>query len=246
MEDSSFSNPFYLELSRYAVRFARAVYLGEPPPFSPSAYMRSATMTLLRFDDLFIGVTCHHVLAHYREIQGTYSGIVFQIGQARFNPLQHLIGEDKERDLVTFDITSFVSNTEGISESSFIKPHSWPPGEVSEDDVICLAGFPGIWREQLSANELRFYSFGSGATFVRAAGDGHFVVRIEADQHIVTVNQGKVLGSLGGLSGGPVFCWRKGELLRAEFVGFITQYQESFDLMYVRTAKVLNRDGTFA
>ncbi len=66
MEDSGFANPFYLELSRYAVRFARAVYLGEPPPFSPSAYMRSATMTLLRFDNLFIGVTCQHVLARYR------------------------------------------------------------------------------------------------------------------------------------------------------------------------------------
>jgi hypothetical protein len=77
MEDSSFNNPFYLELTRYAMRFARAVYLGEPPPFSPSSYMASATMTLLRFDNLFIGVTSQHVLARYREVQEILPNIFF-------------------------------------------------------------------------------------------------------------------------------------------------------------------------
>jgi hypothetical protein len=34
--------------------------------------------------------------------------------------------------------------------------------------------------------------------------------------------------------------------LLADLVGFITEYQERLDLMYLRAAKVINRDGTFA
>lgn len=244
MEESSVT-PYHLELSRYPAKFARAVYLGEPPPFSPSTYMASATMTLLKFDELFIGVTCQHVLARYRELLGTHANIIFQIGQAKFDPLQYLISEDKDRDLATFDVTSFVKEIEEAGRSSFIEPASWPPGEVLEEDVICLAGFPGIWREQVSLGHLRFYSFSSGATFVQSVGEERFAIRVLAEEGIVTVDKGKILGSLGGLSGGPVFCWRKGSLLWAELVGFIYEHQEEFDIMFVRAAKVLNRDGTF-
>jgi hypothetical protein len=244
MEESSVT-PYHLELSRYPAKFARAVYLGEPPPFSPSTYMASATMTLLKFDELFIGVTCQHVLARYRELLDTRANIIFQIGQAKFDPLQYLISEDKDRDLATFNVTSFVTEIEEGGKSSFIEPASWPPGEVLEEDVICLAGFPGIWREQVSLGHLRFYSFSSGATFVRSAGAERFAIRVLAEEGIVTVDKGKILGSLGGLSGGPVFCWRKSGLLWAELVGFIYEHQEEFDIMFVRAAKVLNRDGTF-
>jgi hypothetical protein len=49
---------------------------------------------------------------------------------------------------------------------------------------------------------------------------------------------------LGGLSGGPVFVWRKTPILIAELVGFIYEYQESLDLMLVRSAAVIRADGT--
>jgi hypothetical protein len=245
MEDSNLVTPFNLELSRYPSKFARAVYLGEPPPFSPLTKMASATMTLLKFDDLFIGVTCQHVLAHYRKLLETHENIIFQIGRAQFNPLQYLIGEDKDRDLATLDVTSFVGDIEEVGKCSFIEPPYWPPRDVSENDVICLAGFPGIWREQLGRGHLVFPSFSSGATFVQSVGEERFAIRIQAEQGVVTFNRGMILGSLGGLSGGPVFCWKQGGLLWAELVGFIYEHQEEFDIMFVRAAKVINRDGTF-
>jgi len=245
MNDDRSIKPFDLELSRYAGRFARAIYLGEPPPFSSFTTMASATMTLLKFDNLFIGVTCQHVLARYREMLETHTRIIFQIGQAKFDPLQYLIAEDKERDLATLDVTSFVDAIEKGGKSSFIEPSFWPPNEVLADDVFCLAGFPGIWRKQLERGHLRFSSFRSGATFVQSVGEEHFAIVVRTEKSIVTVNKGHILGSLGGLSGGPVFCWRKGGLLTAEFVGFIYEHQEQLDIMYIRAAKVLNRDGTF-
>jgi hypothetical protein len=55
-----------------------------------------------------------------------------------------------------------------------------------------------------------------------------------------------VFGFLGGLSGGPVFAWRKTPVLVAELVGFIYEYQESLDLMFVRSAAVIREDGRLA
>ena len=60
----------------------------------------------------------------------------------------------------------------------------------------------------------------------------------------VQINHGLVLGSLGGMSGGPVFAWRIKPILRAELVGFIYEYHEGFDLLGIRDAAALKRDGS--
>jgi hypothetical protein len=51
------------------------------------------------------------------------------------------------------------------------------------------------------------------------------------------------LRPLGGLSGGPVFVWRRGVIARAELIGFIKEYQENLDLLYVRRANCITVDG---
>ena len=48
------------------------------------------------------------------------------------------------------------------------------------------------------------------------------------------------------MSGGPVFVWRETGVLLAEIVGFIYEYQESLDLLFIRTANVLRNYGRFA
>jgi hypothetical protein len=245
VETVSFDNPFYNQLSEYPVRFAQPVFFGESPLLSYSAKLHNGTVTLLRFQNLFVGVTCQHVLAGYREAQMAGEEIMFQIGHYEIDPEQYLISEDRVRDLVTFDLTPLVGKGKDLNEASFVEPVRWPPSEVSEEDVICLAGFPGIWREQMSLGRLRFYSFSSGANEVHSVREDHIVTRIQVEQCIAKINDAKVLGSLGGLSGGPVFAWRKERLLHAEIIGFIYEYQDSLDLMYIRTANVLNQDGTF-
>jgi hypothetical protein len=202
-------------------------------------------MTLVRFPELLVGVTCHHVLNKYRELKAEDPSTIFQIGRVPFNPIQHLIAEDTKRDLATFNLTSFASDANDLGLSSFIEPHHWPPRPISEEDVVCLAGFPGIWRDEISTHELRFHWFSTGATFVQSATEEQFVVGLHTGDPIVTVNKGKELGFLGGLSGGPAFCWRNDLILHAELVGFIYEYDTKNDRLIVRTARVLNSDGTF-
>jgi hypothetical protein len=176
MEDRQMPSPLHKEMSRYAMRFAKAVFLGELP-LSRGGPIASATMTLLRFDQLYLGVTCHHVLAHYRQLKQAGANLIFQIGPVQFDPLLQLIDEDPKRDLVTFDLTIFRDDIQRSEDSNFVEPHSWPPGAVSDVDVICLAGYPGIWRDQLSPHELRFHSFSLGASQVQASGEEHFVYK---------------------------------------------------------------------
>jgi len=238
----SFDDPFYDELAKYPVKFAAPVFYGDSPTSSYSASLKNGTATFLKLKDRFLGVTCHHVLDAYRERRFTLETL-FQLGPVGLNPDQYLVSEDKERDLAVIDLTNFVGTGRALSVASFVEPARWPPDQVSTNDVICLAGFPGIWREQVDIAHLRFYTFSSGASAVLSVSEDKIVTTVQIQTCVTEIQHGRVWGSLGGLSGGPVFAWRKSPILTAELVGFIYEYQESLDLMFVRAASVLQETG---
>lgn len=242
MEDVSFSNPFFDEISKYPVKFATPVFFGESPHTSSSAFIRNGTSTLLMLDGRYLGVTCQHVLEGYRQFKQNNDGF-FYMGPIQINPEQCLISEDKEYDLAIFDLSNLVGKVPELNEAKFVKPSTWPPNDISKEDVICMAGFPGIWRDQMSLGHLRFYSYSSGAAEVVSVRENSFVTTVKIADCITQINHGKIWGSIGGLSGGPVFVWRKTPILIAELVGFIYEYQESFDLMFVRSGNVIGVDG---
>jgi hypothetical protein len=240
----SFANPFFDQMSKYAVRFAKPVFFGQSPHSSPTAHLRNGTATLLKLDDRYLGVTCQHVLDSYRRLRTESPNTTFYFGSVPFDVEKHLISEDREHDLAIVDLTPFVGKWSDLTEASFVQPMTWPPRDVSKDDVLCLAGFPGIWREQRGLGHLRFYSLQSGTSEVLSVREDTIVTTIQIQDCITQINDGKIWGSLGGLSGGPVFVWRKTPILVAELVGFIYEYQESLDLLFVRLAKVIGQDGT--
>jgi hypothetical protein len=232
------------ELTNYPVRFAQPVFFGEAPYLSESASISNGTMSMVKFNNKFMGVTCQHVLEGYRSKVGDCKTLVFQMGMLEINPLTYLIDESETYDLALFDLTDFVGKVDNLNESNFAEfPDS--SKDVSIDDIICFAGFPGVWRKQLSLGKLQFYSFSHGACGVNSVGEGYFYTRVEIEECLTKINNGIVLGSLAGMSGGPVFAWRRNGILRAELVGFIKEYGENFDLMYIQSANVLSQDGTF-
>lgn len=238
----SFSDPFFDAISKYPVQFATPVFFGESPLSSISALTRNGTVSLLKLGDKYLGVTCHHVLEGYRQFTGMNEKH-FYIGSLHIDPEQALISEDKSYDLAIFDLSKYVDQVPELNRAKFVKPRNWPPSDISNEDVICMAGFPGIWRDQIRLGHFRFYSYSSGAAEVASVNEKHLVTRVQIADCITQINHGKILGSLGGLSGGPVFVWRKTPILIAELVGFIYEYQESFDLMYVRLGNAIGLDG---
>lgn len=239
----TFDNPFFDEISKYPVKFAAPVFFGDSPNTSFDASLSNGTATFLKLQGRFLAVTCHHVLEGCRKFQSARSTF-FQLGYVRMAPAEHLVAESRELDLAVFDMTPFVGKVRYFTEANFASPLTWPPQAVSTDDVICLAGFPGVWRDQVDQGYLRFYSYSSGAAEVVSVQDRKIVTTVQIQDCINQINHGLVWGSLGGLSGGPVFAWRKTPILVAELVGFIYEYQESLDLMFVRSAGVIREDGT--
>ena len=242
LKDVSFSNPFFNEISKYPVKFATPVFFGESPYSSSSAFIRNGTATLLILCDRYIAVTCHHVLKGCRQFRQKNNGL-FYLGPIGVNPEQYLISEDKDYDLAIFDLSNLVRKVPELSKAKFVKPRVWSPHDIAKEDVLCMAGFPGIWRDQIRLGHLRFYSYSSGAAGVVSFGDNYIVTTVQIEDCITQINHGKVWGSLGGLSGGPVFVWRKTPILIAELIGFIYEYQKSYDLMFVRSGNVIGVDG---
>ena len=240
----SFHNPFFDELANYPIRFSTPVFFGDSPYSSFSVPLNNGTGTLLKLRNKYLGVTCEHVLRAYRQIRRAQT--VFQFGAVILDPNEHLISESREHDVAVLDLSSFVGKESGLCPANFVEPRTWPPRSVSCKDVVGLCGFPGVWREQLNLGHLRFYSFSSGAAEVYSVGQHHLMTRVDIDKCKVEVKEGLVLGSLGGLSGGPVFAWRKGAVLTSELVGFVHEYNEQYDLMRVTAANVIREDATLA
>ena len=237
------SQEFLDQLRRYAVRLAQPVFFGESPNNTYAAALANGSGCFVLLEGRLIGVTCHHVLNRFRQ-KRQVAPSVFQFGPIRLDPECHLLSESASLDLATFDLTEYLDvEHNGVPRALCIQPRHWPPNDVELDEAVTLAGFPGIWRSQVDMNHLRFYSFSHGATGVQAVGENHLVTRIEIDKCLTDINDGLVLGSLGGLSGGPVFAWRKTPILIAELVGFITEYQETLDLLYIRKASCLSIEG---
>ena len=55
-------------------------------------------MTLVKFSDVLVGITCHHVVKRYRDFKADDPATIFQIGRMPFDPIRHLIAEDIKRD----------------------------------------------------------------------------------------------------------------------------------------------------
>lgn len=209
-----------------------------------TVFLKSGSGFFLRLPERTAGVTCHHVLEDYRNRRSSSPSPSFQFGRARFEPEERLVAEDRKLDLAILDVTSLVDAPNGLDAASCIVPVTWPPRDILYDDVLALAGFPGIGRQRITPEYFRFHLLSVGTAEVSSLGSTHLATRIELEQSVVSGVLPKVTEDLGGMSGGPVFVWRTGHIVRAELVGAIYESQASFDLMLVRRFNCIRRDGT--
>jgi hypothetical protein len=238
----NFSEPVFEALADYPTKFAHPVYLGESPHDSETAGIASGTGVFIRLAEKLVGVTCQHVLASFREKRDADARAIFAFGRLVIDPESLVLDESQELDLVTFDFTKLSGRLPDKGRT--VEPMHWPPGDIALDDVVAFAGFPGDWREQPARGEMTFHSFASGASPIRSLGPTHFYTRLEIASAI-RAGVGRLdLGPLGGLSGAPVFVWRKGRVLTAELVGFVTEYSKEYDLFHVRRSTCIAPDGT--
>ena len=230
-----FADPKHEALATYAVRFAHPVLI------KGQGKTNNGTGFLLSLNGRTLGVTCQHVVEAYRT---STMPTEFHFGAAQLDPLRALVDESQELDLAVLDLSDQIGRPGGLSAASCIHPPAWPPSPLQEDDLLALAGFPGVGREDYEDNYHRLYAFSSGTTEIASLQPAYLYTRIEIDRSLVAGERPSVSSNLGGLSGGPVFAWRKGTFVTAELIGMIVEYQAAFDLLFVRRLNCLRADGT--
>lgn len=234
-------------MAKFPLLFSASVVFGDVPRKGSQGKINNATATLINLNSRLIAITCHHVLDEYRNILRDGKK-VFQINMCAFNPIERIIHESPKYDIVLIDLggldISEIINSEEIS-SKFFVPSKWPPSDIKDDDFVAFGGFPGKWREFISFDEIIFGTFSSGACRIASVGDNYFVCQFEREYWVESMKsmgyRATNLHDIGGLSGGPVFILRE---LYFELIGIIYQFSIDYELMYVRSTRIIQNDGT--
>ena len=241
------AGPLGNTLNEFPLLFVLPCYFGRRPVKDQPTRVNNGTVTLIKLGKKRIAITCCHVLEAYREISFD-NRITFQIGKKELNPLERIIDESSDLDIVTIDITDIDDSEilqKGKIGSCFFNPSKWPPNRINNGDIIAFGGFPGKWRQYPSWNEIKYGTFSNGACQVTSVRDEYFIVQFERAYWVESFNnigkEDKPLDDIAGLSGGPVLIHRG---LYWELVGIISEFSKQFDLMRVCTTQCINIDGT--
>ena len=169
-------------MSKFPLRFAKAILFGDRPARYGRATVRNATASLLNLGRGPLAVTCHHVLEEYRARSRQGNGHLFQIGNCRLDPLRQLISDDKTTAVAVIGLTSVqareIADDDEIG-SSFFEPVSWPPAPIREGDYVAFGGFPREWRTAVGIDAMEFSSYSNGASRVTVARDSYYVSQFE-------------------------------------------------------------------
>ncbi len=241
------AGPLGEHLSKFPLRFAKAVIFGERPSREKTSWIKSATITLVNFGKGPIGITCAHVLSAYREVLKDFDNTLFQIGDAAFDPLPQLIAEDTDLDLESIELTKDqvkAITADGEIGSCVFEPSSWPPPILKSGDFVAFGGFPGGLRRRPEHDEVVFGSWSIGAASVTTVDEHRFSCQFNREYWVSSfgAKHQTELRDLAGMSGGPAFIHRG---LYWDFVGIVYEFSTNFDIMFLRSARIIQTDGSF-
>lgn len=234
------------KLAKFPLLFAKAAFFGQLPSKNRPSKISNGTVSLVDLGDGPLAITCEHVIAGYTDMTKAHDNLVFQIGCVEINPLEQLIDRNARLDLATIRLTEEQVKSitsEGEIGSCVFRPKAWPPEALQKGQFVAFGGFPGCLRTVESFDEYLFKSWSSGASQISSVSDGQFVSAFEREFWVKSFGAERHMNidALGGLSGGPVFIDRG---LYWDFVGIVSQYQESYDAMFFASTSCLRANGT--
>jgi hypothetical protein len=239
-------------VSQYMIPFA----FGYGP--NPDNYdFNSGSTSLIDLGCGPFALTCEHVVAEFQKFRETHKDKInaqLYIGGATGLD-RKIIARDKNLDIATLELNknelSLIPYNQNLCVTKFIKQIY--NGQIKENDVIVVAGFPGAptWRYKNDINNL--FSFHPCVCFaeVVSVNDHHIIcqsdLRIYEHEfsHKLTLKDDPA-----GMSGGPAFIMhRVGNKHICSFIGIISDgkfMERNVLTMYIKLAKRLNSDGTLS
>ena len=230
---------------RISLEYCQPILFGDPANHKPVQSIRTASATLVTIGSLKIAVTCAHVFRAYSRLREATEDrkVIFQVGNVSFDPLERLLDVDDALDIASFDLADLNHTKAGVRGGplTFHEPTVWPPNPVVPGDFVSLSGFPGAWKDVYPGGKVEHDTFSVGPQEVTSVSEGRIACVFERGNWVQSSGtRGVDLKELGGMSGGPVFILRR---LHWELAGIITDFSESFDLLYAAPARRLAYNG---
>jgi hypothetical protein len=239
------AGPLGNKLSTFPLLFAKPAFFGQRPSAKRPTEIRNGTIALIDLGNGPLGITCQHVIQGYREHREKFEEVIFNIGNVELDPISQLIDENNQLDLAVIELTEKQIQeitSEGEIGSIVFKPANWPPAPLLKDEFVMFGGFPGSLRTIESFNEIVFSSWSSGASRIDSATEYRIISPFERDYWISSFGEKHHLNitALGGMSGSPAFISRG---LHFDFVGILTDYEDSYDAVFFSTVQSITESG---
>ena len=215
--------------SNLAFGYACALMISQRP--SQEGKLNHGSGFSVRHGKVYSVITAEHVVRECRERMADEPDVRLHLaapkGSSQLDPTQRLTFCDSDIDIAVLRITPEEALSTGTWPYAVLE---WPPPEPVVEEMVYLAGFPGIGRIQLSQNAHEFRAFTLG-TMITSVTLQNFKCVFERDYWISYEDIAPTPPDfLGGVSGGPVLAMRG---LRLTLLGAISAHHESLDVLWV-------------
>jgi hypothetical protein len=218
---------YYDRTARAAYDHCCSILIG--CPHRSTAEANNATGVFLLWDDHHYVVTAQHVIDGFVKKVTDDPPAHFQINNLVLNPLNRIVFQDEENDLVVLALDPH--ELHNIGKTPYRPVGAWPPAPPGEGAFVQLAGFAKANRINGGRGTIENFSLHMNG-YVMPTQRGNFFVRIERDG-IPTENVGLAVSpgqSLGGMSGGPVMLFFQEPL---PLIGVISEMSALMDAVLV-------------
>jgi hypothetical protein len=170
--------------------------------------LHNGTVTFVRTPERLLGITAAHVLRAYLA-HSANGGVRLQLMNSVVEDMPaRIIGLSDRLDIATFAVDEALLH--GLGKET-VPLATWPPRPPQEGRGIMLAGYPAIERAAES-NQVTFGLFTALGT-ARTVTDVQITWLIEQEAQLANakIPPPPPQYGLGGISGGPLISWFKGE-----------------------------------
>lgn len=235
---------FGRELHRIAASYTSPIFWGQPSSSDTPEIASSGSMFFLQCGERPFAVTANHVYQGYWLRKEREPDLICQVGNISFVPEERLIDRDATLDIATFRLEE---REVQIDSKQIHKPRAseWPPRPPQKGRGVFFAGFPGVCRQRIGGNRVRFGCYAALLT-ATTVDDEKIVCHLEREGMADDFGTGLPPQQqwLGGLSGAPLWTLVQGDIVYWRLGGIIVEYNREFELICARRFDRITPDGT--
>lgn len=226
------------DLRRYVVQ----LLIGPSLAVEASGEVNHASGVVASVGDRRLLITADHVVRKYQQRLEQEEHLIFQAGNARFDPVERVVWRSQEEDLAFLEVSDHDIGM--INRIPYRVAAPWPTPFPAHEKWLCIWGHPVEFRQRPSPAIVDLTVVG-GLMEVTSRGERNLKCVFQRDTLVAVVGDEVPPADtqFGGMSGGPAFLMHgEGQQATHELVGIVTDHSPAFDLLQVQTFEGIPRE----